>query len=83
VHNFFHADMHPGNIFVDKNGRYVGIDFGIMGILDESDKDFLADIFLAFFNQDYHGVASAYIDSGWASANTDVKAFERAIGKIV
>ncbi|CAB9544501.1 Ubiquinone biosynthesis regulatory protein kinase UbiB [Bathymodiolus brooksi thiotrophic gill symbiont] len=82
VHNFFHADMHPGNIFVDKNGRYAGIDFGIMGILDESDKDFLADIFLAFFNQDYHGVASAYIDSGWASANTDVKAFERAIGKI-
>ncbi len=81
-HNFFHADMHPGNIFVGPEDNYIGVDFGIMGVLDESDKDFLADIFLAFFNQDYHGVASAYIASGWASASTDIHAFERAIGRI-
>lgn len=81
-HNFFHADMHPGNIFVGNNSNYIGVDFGIMGTLDNTDKDFLADIFLAFFNQDYHGVANAYIDSGWASASTDVVAFERAIERI-
>ncbi len=81
-HNFFHADMHPGNIFVESKGRYIGVDFGIMGVLDESDKDFLADMLLAFFNQDYHGVAKAYIESGWASPTTDVYAFEQAIGRI-
>ncbi len=81
-HNFFHADMHPGNIFVGPEGRYIGVDFGIMGVLDEADKDFLADMLLAFFNQDYHGVAKAYIDSGWASSTTDVRAFEQAIGRI-
>jgi ubiquinone biosynthesis protein len=81
-HNFFHADMHPGNIFVSKTGQYMGVDFGIMGSLTEADKDFLADIFLAFFNQDYRGVASAYIDSGWASASTDVGKFTQAIEKI-
>jgi ubiquinone biosynthesis protein len=81
-HNFFHADMHPGNIFIGADGNYIGVDFGIMGTLTETDKDFLADIFLAFFNQDYHGVASAYIESGWASASTDVVAFEKAIGRI-
>jgi ubiquinone biosynthesis protein len=51
-------------------------------VLDESDKDFLANMLLAFFNQDYHGVAKAYIESGWASTSTDVHAFERAIGRI-
>lgn len=81
-HNFFHADMHPGNIFISPEGRYIGVDFGIMGVLEESDKDFLANIFLAFFNQDYHGVASAYIESGWVSTSTDMRAFEKAIGKI-
>jgi hypothetical protein len=45
--------MHPGNIFVGPEGRYIGVDFGIMGVLDESDKDFLANMLLAFFNQDY------------------------------
>ncbi|HIM58846.1 MAG TPA: ubiquinone biosynthesis regulatory protein kinase UbiB [Gammaproteobacteria bacterium] len=81
-HNFFHADMHPGNIFVGPDDNYIGVDFGIMGTLTETDKDFIADIFLAFFNQDYHAVARTYIDSGWASASTDVVAFEQAIGKI-
>jgi ubiquinone biosynthesis protein len=81
-HNFFHADMHPGNIFVSDEGQYIGVDFGIMGILSESDKDFLADIFLAFFNQDYQKVAQVYIDSGWVGASTDEKAFELAVQKI-
>ena len=81
-HNFFHADMHPGNIFVGDDGNYIGVDFGIMGSLSEADKDFIADIFLAFFNRDYHALASVYIDSGWASASTDVAAFEQAVGRI-
>jgi ubiquinone biosynthesis protein len=81
-HNFFHADMHPGNIFVSDEGQYIGVDFGIMGTLIESDKDFLADIFLAFFNQDYQKVAQVYIDSGWVGVNTDEKAFEMAVQKI-
>ncbi len=81
-HNFFHADMHPGNIFVGPDDNYIGVDFGIMGTLTEADKDFIADIFLAFFNQDYHAVARTYIESGWASASTDVVAFEQAIGRI-
>ncbi len=81
-HNFFHADMHPGNIFVSDKGQYIGVDFGIMGTLTEEDKDFLADIFLAFFNQNYRQVAQTYIDSGWASASTDVSAFEAAVERI-
>jgi ubiquinone biosynthesis protein len=81
-HNFFHADMHPGNIFVADSGQYIGVDFGNMGSLSESDKDFLADIFLAFFNQDYQAVAQTYIDSGWASSTTDVVAFEAAVKRI-
>jgi len=81
-HNFFHADMHPGNIFVSDEGQYIGVDFGIMGTLSDEDKDFLADIFLAFFNQDYQKVARVYIDSGWVGANTDEKAFEAAVKKI-
>ncbi len=81
-HNFFHADMHPGNIFVSDTGQYIGVDFGIMGTLTEGDKDFLADIFLAFFNQDYQKVAQVYIDSGWVGINTDEKAFEAAVQKI-
>ena len=81
-HNFFHADMHPGNIFVSDEGQYIGVDFGIMGTLTEEDKDFLADIFLAFFNQDYQKVAQVYIDSGWVGSNTNEKAFEAAVQKI-
>ncbi len=81
-HNFFHADMHPGNIFVGDNGQYIGVDFGIMGTLSEQDKDFLADVFLAFFNQDYKKVAQTYVDSGWIGASTDVPAFEAAVERI-
>ncbi|ABL02770.1 2-polyprenylphenol 6-hydroxylase [Candidatus Ruthia magnifica str. Cm (Calyptogena magnifica)] len=81
-HNFFHADMHPGNIFVNTNGQYIGVDFGIMSTLTEADKDFLANIFLAFFNQDYKKVAQTYIDSGWINPTTNISSFQAAIKRI-
>jgi ubiquinone biosynthesis protein len=76
---FFHADMHPGNILVSPHGRYIALDFGIMGTLNESDKHYLAQNFLAFFRRDYHRVAMAHIESGWAPADTPVDEFEAAI----
>jgi ubiquinone biosynthesis protein len=76
---FFHADMHPGNILVSPQGRYIALDFGIMGTLNESDKHYLAQNFLGFFRRDYHRVAIAHIESGWAPANTPVDEFEAAI----
>src|SRR5689334_24456426 len=60
---FFHADMHPGNILVTPDGRYVALDFGIMGTLTEIDKNYLAQNFLAFFRRDYRRVAEAHIES--------------------
>ncbi len=81
--NFFHADMHPGNIFVStehpNNPFYIGLDCGIMGTLSEQDKRYLAENFLAFFNRDYNRIAQLYIESGWVSADTDSLAFEQAI----
>lgn len=79
---FFHADMHPGNILVDKDGRYVALDFGIMGTLTESDKQYLAQNFIAFFNRDYKRVAELHIESGWAPAATRVDEFEAAIRSV-
>ena len=76
---FFHADMHPGNILVSREGRYVALDFGIMGTLNESDKHYLAQNFLGFFRRDYHRVAVAHIESGWAPPDTPVEEFEAAI----
>jgi ubiquinone biosynthesis protein len=76
---FFHADMHPGNILVTPQGRYVALDFGIMGTLTEVDKHYLAQNFLGFFRRDYHRVAIAHIESGWAPADTRVDEFEAAI----
>lgn len=76
---FFHADMHPGNIFVTPDGRYIALDFGIMGTLTEVDKHYLAQNFLAFFRRDYHRVAAAHIESGWAPPETRVDEFESAI----
>ena len=68
-HNFFHADMHPGNIFVQiddpENPRYAAIDFGIVGTLQPRDQHYLADNFLAFFDRDYARVAALHIESGW------------------
>src|SRR5262245_7192360 len=76
---FFHADMHPGNILVTADGKYVALDFGIMGTLNEIDKNYLAQNFLAFFRRDYRRVAEAHIESGWAPRDTRVDDFEAAI----
>ncbi len=76
---FFHADMHPGNILVARDGRYVALDFGIMGTLTDNDKHYLAHNFIAFFNRDYRRVAELHIESGWAPASTRVDEFESAI----
>lgn len=76
---FFHADMHPGNIFVSAEGRYIAVDFGIMGTLGDPDKRFVADVFLGFFRRDYRRVAEALLDSGWAPETTHLTDFEGAI----
>ena len=76
---YFHADVHPGNIFVGDDGRYIAIDFGIMGTLSDQDKNYLAQNFLAFFRRDYRRVAQAHIEAGWAPRNTRVDDFEAAI----
>ncbi|MDO8703986.1 MAG: ubiquinone biosynthesis regulatory protein kinase UbiB [Sulfuricaulis sp.] len=76
---FFHADMHPGNIFVTPEGQYRAVDFGIMGTLGERDKRYLAENFLAFFNRDYHAVADAHLRAGWVSPETNIVEFEAAI----
>ncbi len=79
---FFHADMHPGNIQVADDGRYIALDFGIMGTLSETDKYYLARNFLAFFNRDYRDVAVAHIESGWVPKDTNVEALETAVRAI-
>jgi ubiquinone biosynthesis protein len=79
---FFHADMHPGNIFVARDGRYCGVDFGIMGTLSEADKNYLATNFMAFFHRDYHRVAVAHLDAGWVPPETRVDEFEGAIRSV-
>ncbi len=76
---YFHADMHPGNIFVGKDGRYIAVDFGIMGTLSDEDKNYLALNFLAFFRRDYGRVAQAHVEAGWAPKNTRIDDFEAAI----
>ncbi|MFC3034280.1 ubiquinone biosynthesis regulatory protein kinase UbiB [Pseudoalteromonas fenneropenaei] len=81
--SFFHADMHPGNIFVSRqdphNPQYIGIDCGIVGTLNREDKRYLAENFIAFFNRDYRQVAQLHVDSGWVPADTNVEEFEFAI----
>lgn len=79
---FFHADMHPGNILVADDGRYIALDFGIMGTLTDNDKYYLARNFLAFFNGDYRDVAVAHIESGWVPKDTNVEALETAVRAI-
>ncbi|HKT31084.1 MAG TPA: ubiquinone biosynthesis regulatory protein kinase UbiB [Gammaproteobacteria bacterium] len=82
-HNFFHADMHPGNIFVDvsnpKRPRYMAVDFGIVGTLTERDQQYLAENFLAFFRRDYRRVAELHVESGWVPAGTHINEFESAV----
>ncbi len=81
--SFFHADMHPGNIFVSRehpeNPLYIGIDCGIVGTLNAEDKRYLAENFVAFFNRDYRKVAQLHLDSGWVPPHTKVEEFESAI----
>ena len=78
-HSFFHADMHPGNIFVSPEGRYIAVDFGIMGTLSPTDQRYLAENFVAFFKRDYRRVAELHVQSGWVPAGTRVEEFEAAI----
>ncbi len=85
-HSFFHADMHPGNIFVDvrdpKNPGYVLVDFGIMGALSPTDQRYIAENLLAFFKRDYRRVALLHVESGWVPANTRIDQFEAAIRSV-
>jgi ubiquinone biosynthesis protein len=82
-HNFFHADMHPGNIFVDaadpENPRYIAVDFGIVGTLTPRDQHYLAANLLAFFERDYKRVAELHVRSGWVAPQTRVDELEAAI----
>ncbi|AKH21076.1 ubiquinone biosynthesis regulatory protein kinase UbiB [Sedimenticola thiotaurini] len=80
--NFFHADMHPGNIFVEPGGRYIAVDFGIVGSLTTEDQRYLAENLLAFFNRDYYRVAELHVESGWVPAGTRVEEFESAIRSV-
>jgi ubiquinone biosynthesis protein len=79
---FFHADMHPGNIFVARDGRYCGVDFGIMGTLSEADKNYLAINFMAVFQRDYHKVATAHLDAGWVPRGTRPEELEGAVRSV-
>ena len=80
--NFFHADMHPGNIFVELPDEYLAVDFGIVGSLSDSDQRYLAENFLAFFNHDYRKVARMHIESGWVPSSTRLEEFEAAIRSV-
>jgi len=84
--NYFHADMHPGNIFVatenPEDPKYIAVDFGIMGSLTTSDQRYLAENFVAFFNRDYRRVAELHVDSGWVDRHTRIDEFEAAIRSV-
>jgi ubiquinone biosynthesis protein len=85
-HNYFHADMHPGNIFVatskPEDPSYISVDFGIMGSLSTSDQRYLAENFAAFFNRDYRRVAELHVDSGWVDRDTRIDEFEATIRSV-
>ncbi len=85
-HNFFHADMHPGNIFVSRDNpdrpTYIAVDFGIMGSLTPEDRRYLAENFLAFFNRDYYRVAELHVLSEWVPPGTRINEFEAAIRSV-
>ncbi|MGA2776483.1 MAG: ubiquinone biosynthesis regulatory protein kinase UbiB [Steroidobacteraceae bacterium] len=82
-HNFFHADMHPGNIFVQvddpENPRYAAVDFGIVGTLETRDQHYLAENFMAFFERDYRRIATLHVESGWVPSHTRIDELESAV----
>jgi ubiquinone biosynthesis protein len=86
-HNFFHADMHPGNIFVIATDpelpKYAAVDFGIVGTLNPSDQRYLAENFLAFFDRDYHRIAELHIESGWVPEGTRIDQLETAVRTVL
>jgi ubiquinone biosynthesis protein len=86
-HNFFHADMHPGNIFVllgdPRRPRYAAVDFGIVGTLDPRDQHYLAENFLAVFDRDYRRVAQLHLESGWVPAGTRIDEMESAVRTVL
>jgi ubiquinone biosynthesis protein len=79
---FFHADMHPGNLFVDADGRLVAVDFGIMGRLGPKERRFLAEILLGFITRDYHRTAQVHFDAGYVPRHHSVDSFAQAIRAI-
>ncbi|MEM9621506.1 MAG: 2-polyprenylphenol 6-hydroxylase [Pseudomonadota bacterium] len=85
-HNFFHADMHPGNILVDTSNpadpRYIALDCAIIGTLTEADQNYLAQNLLAFFHRDYRRVVDLHLESGWIPADTDAEQFEAVIREV-
>jgi len=85
-HNFFHADMHPGNIFVltddPQKPRYAAVDFGIVGTLSPTDQQYLAGNFLAFFDRNYRRIAKLHIESGWVPADTRIDELESAVRSV-
>ena len=85
--SFFHADMHPGNVFVSyehpEDPLWIGIDCGIVGTLNRADKRYLAENFLAFFNRDYRRVAELHVQSGWVPPDTKVEEFESALRTVL
>ena len=85
--SFFHADMHPGNVFVSyehpHDPQWIGIDCGIVGTLNRQDKRYLAENFLAFFNRDYRKVAELHVKSGWVPPETKVEEFESALRTVL
>ncbi|MDD5034516.1 MAG: ubiquinone biosynthesis regulatory protein kinase UbiB [Methylococcaceae bacterium] len=80
--NFFHADMHPGNIFVGPGAQYIAVDFGIVGSITKADQHYVAENFLAFFKRDYRRVAEMHVESGWVPADTRIEEFESAIRSV-
>jgi len=80
--NFFHADMHPGNIFVAPGAQYIAVDFGIVGSISKADQHYVAENFLAFFRRDYRRVAEMHVESGWVPADTRIEEFESAIRSV-
>nr|WP_232470450.1 ubiquinone biosynthesis regulatory protein kinase UbiB [Methylococcus sp. BF19-07] len=80
--SFFHADMHPGNIFATTDARYIAVDFGIVGSISKADQYYVAENFLAFFNRDYRRVAEMHVESGWVPRTTRIEEFESAIRSV-